>query len=345
MHRFSYIFVLLFVLVSCSHIDEPEQGDIMLSAVVDNISVVTKADGDSDAIKAPDSVFMGSEPSSDNPLAVDLWFSESSGVYKNDPQGTTMLPCKSKITYYSPSPDYPDLVEDQKIKYNRVQQSGANDYPYAYCVGFYPQTPLNGIPFWTVSDDGKTASATIDGKTDLMYAPQISGNWTHPFGPQTYSHLLTWLKVCVCATDSAAVSVWGDIEDISVKSVDDYPVYTKVNVDLSSGEVSYPSDSKASSGFSFLDGVIFSLGTVIKETGSVLCSPSAKYTLHIETSAGIEKDVLIDLKDMKGIFISSANDAVGKMFVITLYFNPFNVIEGVCTLNSWNNEDEELELK
>ena len=32
----------------------------------------------------------------------------------------------------------------------------------------------------------------------------------------------------------------------------------------------------------------------------------------------------------------------GLQYVLTLYFHPFNVVEGVCTLNAWNAQNEDL---
>ncbi len=310
---------MIATLSACSEIETECAGEIMMQASINDISVSTKAD-------EPESIFKGAAPSSGNKLPVDLWISATSGVYTHNPAEVTMFPCSTKIEYDSPTPDYPDPIGENKIKYNR-------DDSWAYCVGFYPQGK------WSVIET--IATAEIDGKTDLMFAPQISGKWTMPFEEQTYSHLLTWLKVCICATDTEAVSAWGDIDDISVITDNDYPIYSSVTADLGTGQTEYSGASQPL--HFFADDV--ALETVIKETGSVLCSPSSKYRLKVRTLSGKEKTILINLKDLAGNEINSNVDAAGKMFVITLYFNPFDVIEGICTLNSWNNEDEELELE
>jgi hypothetical protein len=32
----------------------------------------------------------------------------------------------------------------------------------------------------------------------------------------------------------------------------------------------------------------------------------------------------------------------GMQYVLILYFHPFNVVDGVCTLNEWNAQNEDL---
>ena len=43
--------------------------------------------------------------------------------------------------------------------------------------------------------------------------------------------------------------------------------------------------------------------------------------------------------------LTSLSEAAGKLFIISLYFSPFNVIEGTCTLNYWNDQNEDLYMK
>lgn len=347
MFKIIYFLFLLLVSVSCSRLVNPETADVMLSASVENISVISKVPGTKADFDDPETVFRGAEPSLKHPLAVDIWFSETSGEYIDNPQGLTSMPCKTTITYTSSSPDYPNpVIDNTRIKYSRelVGEGDAKDYKPAYCIGFYPQNK------WNVANDGKTASAVIDGKTDLMFAPQIEGNWTNLFGSQIYSHFTTWLKVCVSATTPDAISAWGAIKKISVIDHSQYKLYNSIVLndlmDVTDGSMSYEQEGTDIS-FDVVPNNTgnLALQTVIKEYGYAMCSPSEKYNLRIETADGKIKDILIDLKDIQGNAIASADDARGKMFVITLYFNPFNVVEGVCTLNSWNNENENLELQ
>lgn len=47
--------------------------------------------------------------------------------------------------------------------------------------------------------------------------------------------------------------------------------------------------------------------------------------------------------------IQAESDAIavawGKLFILSLYFTPFNIIEGTCTLNYWNDQNEDLYLQ
>ena len=70
----------------------------------------------------------------------------------------------------------------------------------------------------------------------------------------------------------------------------------------------------------------------------------AGYTVSITTEFGGEKTIDISLSDLDYVEISDPAETVGKLYILRLYFNPFNIIEGTCTLNYWNGQNDDLYL-
>jgi hypothetical protein len=213
-------------------------------------------------------------------------------------------------------------------------------------VGFYPSTD------WTYVEgiEGNSSSAThaITGFEDLMFAPPIQGNWNNHFDRQKFSHLLTWLKVCVCATTADAGNYWGKLKKITLKNV---PSSLQINnlskmqseyenanrkVTLTSSDIS-SIGSYSPDIFNNTDGI--DLGINIQDVGSIFCYPQSSYNLLIECENGKTKEIPIELKALSG---STINFPAGYQYVLMLNFYPFEVVEGVCTLNAWDAQNENL---
>ena len=79
--------------------------------------------------------------------------------------------------------------------------------------------------------------------------------------------------------------------------------------------------------------------------GSVFCSPATSYQIRITMKDGVERTVDISLKDLKGNDLESSEDAKGQLFIINLYFKPFDIVEGKSNLYYWNNKNEDLHLQ
>ena len=61
---------------------------------------------------------------------------------------------------------------------------------------------------------------------------------------------------------------------------------------------------------------------------------------------GISRTVNVKLTDIEnGYFLEKAEDSRGKLFIINLYFKPFDIVEGKSSLYYWNNKNEELYLQ
>ena len=76
----------------------------------------------------------------------------------------------------------------------------------------------------------------------------------------------------------------------------------------------------------------------LHDVGSIFCYPQSSYTIVVECENGETKEIEIDLNPLSGTIGFPA----GYQYVITLNFHPFNVVEGVCTLQEWNAQNEEL---
>lgn len=313
------------------------EANICLGASVVGLESVTRADGERGTTEEETFTLYKGTPSAGNPFAADVCFSETEGEFLHNPAEKNNLPCRTQMKFegalvYAKNPD-----DGNNLRYTTGENS-----PSVYCVGFYPQGK------WTVAENGKTATATIDGETDLMFAPPISGSWNTPLREQPYNHLLTWLKVCICTTTQEAAAAWGDVKSISIKSADG------ISVDLEKGAVTYTTSANPSP---FVVVEDQPLHTTMQEVGSALCSPAKEYTLTVKTANAGERTITIPIKwssqDENGTTTETPvtdddvenGDVAGKLFILSLYFNESAVVKGVCTLNAWNIQNEDLYLQ
>ena len=97
MRKYAYISIpaLIMMIAGCSRIGADDfRSVIMMSANVVEHAVVTKA------------AYTGTVPSSDTPLAADLWFSMASGQYETEDATNqeTYIPCHTKVTFVTGDP-------------------------------------------------------------------------------------------------------------------------------------------------------------------------------------------------------------------------------------------------
>lgn len=223
--------------------------------------------------------------------------------------------------------------------------------------GFYP-----GSTTWTT--EATKATASVDGKTDLMVAPEISGSQQtvvtegNPLLFQ-FSHLLTKLHVKVVGNASTA-DEWGNIVKISLSKA--------VNVDPANAvEYTYNGESTAFSGtaetpfylasatdqsVSYTDNAFAGQSYVIPADGTVtlagysLVAPVTavegsgdakdEFTLNITTTAGDAtggKNIPINLKGTDGNDFTGST--AGKKFDITIQFRSAGQITATATVTDW----------
>lgn len=240
-----------------------------------------------------------------------VWFSSEAGVYPpSNPISPTFVPYRANLTYDNGATiiyTKPDVMEDP-VSY--VVEGDDR----VYCVGLYPQTG------WTTNSANTIATHTIDGKQDLMFAPQKSGSLLQKLEQQTYSHLLSWLRFTVRATDPESATDWGQVTSIQLVNAKG-----NLSITLGTGAVAY---SAPTGNIEVLDASL-NLTVAIQDIGSSLCLPSATgYKLKIITDKGSEK-----ILDINGNF------EAGKLYLVNLYFNSLDDINAVCSLVPWNEED------
>jgi len=327
-------------------------------------------------------------------LKADVWFRKGDGEYGPDPGADETLPVKTSVTFKSDNNWQASVKYKDPNDNNELELNYPTDKLDVCCIGMYPGAdPENNIGSKWTTTDNQTFSAEINGDDDLMFAPEISGNWGDRFPKQRYKHLLAWIKINVCAYSHEAIKTWGKIKQISIES------YSKVTV-KPGATVSVNDDSKINIGEGGQSALCiyekqdpdgnpdtpdpywiktinneegFKLeSTTLKEVGSVLCFPvrdekkstenaedNKKYywvKLKIESEGRepqmvylmlntitqyTDKDGNIIKEDIKDV--EKAEELMGKCFVLSLYFTPYNiVIEGECTLDPWIDQNEDI---
>lgn len=285
-------------------------------------------------------------PVSDNNITATVWFSTVQGNFLNpdtkDPE--TNIPGHYVINFKGEEAVFPEVNDENKRPRYPIPDENGN-VKDVYCVGFYPSTGWNYVE-GTNNNPSNKATHTITGFEDLMFAPPIMGNWNVHFDRQKFLHLLTWLKVCVCTTTTEAGNYWGKLKKIALVDV---PSGLQIN-DLSkmqsgyeeANKVTLKSDDISPTGTFkpdiFNNDMGIDLGINIQDVGSIFCYPQSSYTLKIECENGIVSKE-ITLKTLSG---GTIGFPAGMQYVLTLYFHPFNVVEGVCTLNAWDAQNEDL---
>lgn len=306
-----------------------------------------------DTTRAVDAAFTGT---STKDMEASVWFSTECGVFPNEtnPSAPTFMPYHATVKYLDiPTTVYvnPSNLENPLAYPVATIATTEQTQPKAYCVGFYPSIG------WESTSDGNVAYHKIDGSTDIMFADQIEGSWDTPFEAQKYKHLLMWLKFQAHITDVEAASQWGNITQISVVNTLNEVRITFDNEKNQDG--AYESTIEYVNNTSYTDiGNIYavndssngiSLSVIAQDAGELLCAPSPQVTLTVETKVsdtkGYEKKITVNLCDENGELLTNQNyltKAAGKLFIINLYFTPFDDIDAACSLIPWNEQNVDL---
>ena len=323
----------------CTPSLEPQSRAIALGVTLDKVvtenSLQTKADGN--VIADP---YTGT-PSTGNTLDVALWFSNTPGSYLHAPVAPTYLPCATTASYSS------STAMDIKTGENILQYPIAGEGQTAqsvYCVGFHPASDW-GTP-------GSSASHVINGSEDLMFAEQMAGSYSESFPVQTYSHLLTWVKINLSASSVEAAEVWGKVTDLTIVSPDQNVIIALPSGTPGKSTITYSGDDLPLQ--LNLIPANKELSITTKTFGQAFCAPPAAggpnnklgYTIRVKTENLEEKEIFIELKEEdNSTAIPNPEYAIGKLFVINLRFNDIAVVEGVCTLKQWDDQSSDIYLK
>ncbi len=319
---------------ACSESDAEHcapDSNIQLSVAIGDIETSSRAA--TDPVEA--NPYRGSTPSVTNPFDTAIWFREDGGVYNNAPTEPTYLPIHTSAKFTGPQLTYVFYRDAASNEYNLQYPT---DNTNVYCVGLYPKDG------WETTD-GQVVTHPIDGQSDLMFAAEKSGTWNVHFDALEYNHLLTWIKIAVCATSHHTAEAWGDIEQITITG------QSGLKIDLMTGACTYDGNYSPRTvkllDTNGPDNPKVHINTTMHEVGSIFCSPETSYTLTIKTTNNTEaRSITLDnLLDENGAILTDPNDARGKCYVLSLYFKPYNVIEGACLLNAWSNQNEDIYLE
>ena len=217
-----------------------------------------------------------------------------------------------------------------------------------YLFGLYPST-------WALS--GSNYECTFDGKTDVMFAPEIGVTKSTQTAQRlmTFNHLLTKLDVKAKLSEGTSES-WGAITSMTLESAKN-----KVAI----ANTSLPTNADTRTGFLYSGNANISF--YVWETGGnytetaisnaampendteinvayTLCAPvnadgntNPEYTLHIVTSKGGTHDVKINLQSDNSSNFSGSTS--GYQFTIVLDFQS-SEITATATVADWKTGGE-----
>lgn len=344
-------------MVSCTQNDmdlkgSDEQVEIKLKSTALTIDAV--------ASRAP---FDGEITTTTNELTARVFKSLTSGVYLTatpttvagemtfTDQGTTAVGFNTTPQYYPVA-------------------TGAN----VFLCGLYPVEPVGEnnpatVMGWVINSTGVVASAVIDGKTDIMAAPEVTTTKADALAGGSYKtlefkHLLTKLKIKAIAdstsqaTSDAAVASWGNITKIELNEIVGATPFSQVKITLKDGTASYSNNSgvtvyqmTGNDTYPATD-VEFDNATVAIPTLPTFPSTNVgaenvkdiAYSLiapftHDATKKDIKLTVYTDKKtdgfpvsvDLTGI---GSDSTVGKYCVVTLIFKA-SEIKASATVTDW----------
>lgn len=323
MRKSIYILFLILVVSGCNGKISPEKRGIRLNVGVSGLDTETKA------------------PFVDGEFTASVWFSYSPGTYPDKPEGDENLPNRIVTTFTS---DKVSDIRDESGKLLQYPIKDNNGNTKIYCTGFYPSDG------WNIDNSQNPYSVThkIDGKSDLMFAEQIAGSYQENFGDFTFNHLLTWISFNASATSVDAAAIWGNITKLTITTPQ-----SSLTVTLS-GSIGTPCTVNYSGETSVITVTNTSTPLSVKaaDLGSALCSPPYSKVIDSKTYYGYDisvttngigtKAIFVPLYDTNSQPITDPQAAIGKQYVLSLYFNEVSVVSGVCTLKYWEDEREDL---
>lgn len=326
-----------------------QASSIWLSARVVPASVVTRAP------------YTQPAPTTASPLEVAVWASATEFSYpdlnKDGSAGNTPVAKHTSARFQNS--ETPQLLSEAVYP----QDAGVgNPQPPVYFVGLYPASG------WSTTD-GSDAIHSVDGKTDLMYAPEISGYYGIPYEDSPtfhFYHLFTWLRIEILSDGTnplereSVANAWGNITDLRLvdQSVSISLDLTS-NPDLSSDDPAVRTASVAGmasfTGLSMMP--LYATGSediypaaasspiptaeTMTEVAYVLCpsvdataaGATAEYTLRLTTAHRPPVDIPIDLKTASDAFFEGST--AGKQFTISLTFKIGNTITVSTNVSEW----------
>ena len=218
MKRAAVLYLLVFAsFVACQsdRLDVSQAGAPVYLAAAVNESVSTRApfvpkDENDNLIEAPSPKY---------PLNTDVWGSTTPYVFKEEYHENTLKPfdgsgSDGKVAIHTDATfqsGEPQLL--RAAIYNKTTK------PMVYFVAFSPMSGSNSS--WTTDAGGTEASYVFGGNEDVMFAPQVAGQYAQDFNKSPmlhFSHLLTWLRVEFKAESKEVSESWGAIKSMTIRS-------------------------------------------------------------------------------------------------------------------------------
>lgn len=311
------------LLASCTSHEEvqPSRVPIYVGATVE---------GQQQETRAP---YTLTAPSKTSPLNAAVWMSTTQHSFPNSNlgKGDENAP---RIAYHNTA----TFTGRDKQLLNDQLFYPSND-KMVYFVGLYPQTA------WTARDasgvSGSLGDCTFDGKTDVMYAPEVFNRYTTaPTYPiLAFRHLLTWLRFKVCADSQESADAWGKVTDIKIKS------RNRLTMSFQTGSLSFNGDPVNMSAYTPEDqpftGQAVELYTTPFEVAYVLAEPvtatnsNNEYTLVVSNEGRKDVEVPINLKAKNNTDFTGST--AGHQFTITLKFANGDNIMTTVAVSPWEN--------
>ena len=235
------------------------------------------------------------------------------------------------------------------VEYDKPLTAGSSSIPLGplYLTAFYPH---NG---WSLPSAATGAVHTFTGTEDIMAAPQVILDKTASIPVTvagfTFNHLLTRLDIIVKASGDAAIEVWGDVTEITVKEAAGTTTFcNQITVNASSANSAALAPTQTAFGgtetvwstYRTTDDALFTGQSLKLEKAP---ASAAAYTMMAPFVATGTKDLILTVTTVNGgakdISINFGNthtgeDTQGKAYTITLNFLS-KEISGTASITPW----------
>ena len=182
-------------------------------------------------------------PGNGKSLDVAVWASTTDDKYLNkDLNGTTSSEVAIHTTGHFVNTTPQLLANAIYPKFNDVTST-------VYFTAYHPQIG------WSTNATGTNATFTFEGNEDVMFAPQVSGQYGTDINNSPtlrFKHLLTLLSVEILAETEDVSLAWGKLESISIQNKDNAGMDSRVEIDLTNIAVN-TADPNASNYYDFID--------------------------------------------------------------------------------------------
>lgn len=233
------------------------------------------------------------------------------------------------------------------VEYDKPLTAGSSSMPLGalYLTAFHPDTG------WTLPSATTGATRTFTGTEDIMAAPQVILNKTASppvtVAGFTFTHLLTRLDIIVKASGDAAIGVWGEVTEITVKEAAGISAFrNKVTVNTSAAlatglaptQTAFSGTGTVWNTYRPEDDALFTGQSLTLEKTP---ASAAAYTMMAPFMTLGTKDLVLTVttinggaKDIAINFGNPGEDTQGKAYTITLNFLS-SEIAGTATITPW----------